>query len=239
MSSGTLILRCFLDALATISPHKESLATDPQIGLQFPQLSLQIGKVRSLCGSTEFCISGRKVGDSRSQFTLGCVCNAAISKKILQILTEGSVTEAHLHHFSRQIPVSGGRLWPMGGFISRRDEASGGWRAYFLGELNRLQRELPESRDRWAPHIPNRRVVAIAHQILNAVKRDDLPLPLLVAGSDGSIQIRWRRHRELSIFVRPDDAVEFLEVYPDGGMQEGLLKDPTEVPPLIDWLLAS
>ena len=132
----------------------------------------------------------------------------------------------------------------MSGFsFLRRGGDGGGWRAHFQAELNKLRREFPEGQDSWMPHAPGTRVAAIANTYVDAVERDDLPLPLLAAGSDGSLQIRWRYRKnsttkELSIFVHPY-VVEFLQIDPGGEMREGALTSPEQISPLIDWLLAA
>lgn len=112
------------------------------------------------------------------------------------------------------------------------------WRIHFMTELERLRRDLPEGSDSWRPHRPGSKVIEIAQKIVGSVQREDLPLPLLVAGSDGSLQIKWRFAKELSFFVS-SDAVEFLQVYPQGSMEEGSLKNPEQVRELVDWLLAA
>jgi len=119
-----------------------------------------------------------------------------------------------------------------------RHRNDGDWRAYFQSQLAKLQRELPEGADSFAPHRPTSHIVTLANQVANSLKRDDLPLPLIIAGSDGSLQIKWRKNRELSFFVSPE-AVEFLRVDPKNGMEEGSVKNPAHASELIDWLLAS
>jgi len=61
----------------------------------------------------------------------------------------------------------------------------------------------------------------------------------MIPGSDGSLQIKWRRIRELSFFVFPDAAPEFLQVFPDGQIAQGLLTNDQQAPSLINWLLAA
>lgn len=127
----------------------------------------------------------------------------------------------------------------MGTFSLLQRGGGGGWRTYFETQLAKLQKELPSGSDSWSPHSPPENVVRVAREIVSHIERDDLPLPLMIPGSDGSLQIKWRRIRELSFFVFPDAAPEFLQVFPDGQIAQGMLTNDQQAPSLINWLLAA
>ncbi|MGH7812527.1 MAG: hypothetical protein ACREQI_00790 [Candidatus Binataceae bacterium] len=127
----------------------------------------------------------------------------------------------------------------MSSFPSLRRWDRGTWLAYFQAELDKLQRSLPEGADSFSPRRPTKQILDVAQQIADSLKQEALPLPLVVAGSDGSLEIRWRlKLRELSFFVSPQ-AVEFLQVQGKGPIEEGTLKDPTHAQTLAKWLLAA
>lgn len=127
----------------------------------------------------------------------------------------------------------------MGGYsLLRGRGGDAAWRAHFHTEVARLRRELPPGADSWEPHRPKDEVVNIAEKIVGDIRRDDLPRPFVVPGSEGSLQIKWRTSpsKELSLFISPA-SVEFLQVDADR-MSEGDLKDSKSLLLLIDWLLS-
>ena len=70
------------------------------------------------------------------------------------------------------------------------------------------------------------------------ITRQEMPLPFIAAGSNGSVQVKWRHaKRELSFFIEPDKdhTVEFLQIEPDHA-RDGELSDLSEVPEFVDWL---
>lgn len=100
-----------------------------------------------------------------------------------------------------------------------------GWRSSLGQKLENL-RALPEGSDKWSAHRPTDRTLKTASFIVAHISREDMPVPLVAAGSDGTIQMKWHRtsDRELSFFVEADTAIEFLlvrngQVY-DGEIQE-------------------
>lgn len=53
-------------------------------------------------------------------------------------------------------------------------------------------------------------MVTLARQIVSRLDRD-LPQPILAAGTDGTIQIKWQKSEmETSIFIYPDCSLEYL-----------------------------
>lgn len=71
----------------------------------------------------------------------------------------------------------------------------------------------------------------MAKALIEAIPRPDMPLPIVAAGSDGSIEIVWRRNpqRELSCFIESDDMIALLSR--DGRVFEKSLGNN---PPLIN-----
>lgn len=112
------------------------------------------------------------------------------------------------------------------------------WRQYFPTELDKLGR-LPEGTDSFSPHRPHSEVLNVARQIADSLERDDLLLPLVAAGSDGSLQIKWQKDsRELSFFIS-SDGVEFVRVSAVGEIEEGPLGEPAQANELVARMLAA
>jgi hypothetical protein len=111
-----------------------------------------------------------------------------------------------------------------------------GWRSYFSVELERLCSLVPDEAG-YGPQPPTPKIVDQAQKVTSAIQRDDLPLPFVVPGADGSIQLKWRKaSRELSFFVFPD-SIEYLTV-DSNVVREGDLK-PSQVNEFVDWLLSA
>jgi hypothetical protein len=126
---------------------------------------------------------------------------------------------------------------------------SGGWRSYFYDELERLCSLIPDAGG-YGPKRPTQEIVQLARKVVSDIARDDLPRPLVIPGSDGSIQMKWRKSaRELSFFVF-SSSIEYLtveshtvNVLPAGitdaarTVNEGDLKNPAQLNEFVDWLL--
>jgi hypothetical protein len=111
-----------------------------------------------------------------------------------------------------------------------------GWRLYFSNELERLCSLVPDEAG-YGPRPPTPKIVNRAQEVTSAINREDLPLPFVVPGADGSIQLKWRKSsKELSFFVLPD-SLEYLVVDSDA-VREGDL-EPARVNELVDWLLSA
>jgi hypothetical protein len=109
---------------------------------------------------------------------------------------------------------------------------------YFLSELDKLE-QLPEGTDSFTPHRPRSEVLKFARQIADSLKREDLLLPLVAAGSDGSLQIKWQKNaRELSFFIS-SNGVEFVRISSSGEIEEGPLREPAQANELVAWMLAA
>jgi hypothetical protein len=110
-----------------------------------------------------------------------------------------------------------------------------GWRTYFSSELRRLG-SLVADAGGYGPQPPPKEIVELANQVVGDIKRDDLPRPFVIPGSDGSIQLKWRNSsRELSFFIC-SGSIEYLTVEPKA-VSEGDLQSPTQLNEFVDWLL--
>jgi hypothetical protein len=58
-------------------------------------------------------------------------------------------------------------------------------------------------------------------RVLGWLRKDELPVPAVVLGSGGTVQLEWRtRGKELEIELRDNDSIEFVKVNPDGEIEE-------------------
>jgi glycosyltransferase involved in cell wall biosynthesis len=82
-------------------------------------------------------------------------------------------------------------------------------------KLAELQ-SLPEGSDSWTAHRPANYVVKTAQQAAEQLigsARRELPNPQVAATAEGGLQLKWSfSDRELSLFVYPDQSIEFLFV---------------------------
>jgi hypothetical protein len=110
-----------------------------------------------------------------------------------------------------------------------------GWRAYFSKELEKLD-GLPAGVDSWRAHKPPAGAFKMARAIVDAVTRAEMPLPFVAAGSDGSIEVKWRRNpkRELSCFIEP--ATTMVLLVRDGQTFERDLDEPSRINEYINGL---
>lgn len=111
------------------------------------------------------------------------------------------------------------------------------WRTRLNTELTKLQL-LPENADNFSARRPSVDLVARAAAIVASISRDDMPMPVVAAGSDGSIQVKWRRgaHRELSFFFNPDKTAEFVLIKNEE-VKDGELKQPNQANEIANQLL--
>jgi hypothetical protein len=76
--------------------------------------------------------------------------------------------------------------------------------------------------------------------VLGWLGGNDLPVPAVVLGSAGTVQLEWRaKGKELEVELGKDNAVEFVKVYPNGDIEEGEEKAnlPQRLRGLTRWLL--
>jgi hypothetical protein len=110
------------------------------------------------------------------------------------------------------------------------------WRAHLFEALSELN-QLPSGQDSWEPHRPLHDTFQKAHALAETIQRHDLPLPLVAAGSDGSIQIKWRRERrELSFFINPDAPTQYLFVKNSDPFVEGEVSQLSQINKFVNWL---
>jgi len=98
----------------------------------------------------------------------------------------------------------------------RRSADDWGWREFVDNQLANLQR-LPDNSDGWTAHRPANYVVQTARQAAEQLitsSGEDLPNPFIAATSEGGLQLKWStKDRELSLFIYPDQSIEFLFVH--------------------------
>ena len=76
--------------------------------------------------------------------------------------------------------------------------------------------------------------------VLGWLGGNELPVPAVVLGSGGTVQLEWRaKGRELEIELRKDNAIEFVKVDPKGDIEEGEERAnlPQRLRGLTWWLL--
>jgi hypothetical protein len=58
--------------------------------------------------------------------------------------------------------------------------------------------------------------------VLRWLRTDELPVPSVVLGSGGTVQLEWRaKGKELEIELRDNDTIEFVKIFPSGDIEEG------------------
>lgn len=112
------------------------------------------------------------------------------------------------------------------------------WLEDSQNELHKLK-ELPENWDRYgSPKIENRAVKTTADLLTNLAKFG-MPKPRIFPVSGGGLQLEWQQNsRELEIEVLPDGKIEYLKVYEDGEMTEGVINE-ANVWQLVKWFRAN
>jgi hypothetical protein len=106
----------------------------------------------------------------------------------------------------------------MAAFAHRNTEFR--WQRELESALSKL-RELPEGSDSWGPHCPSEQMIEAARIIIGNITKD-LPCPIVAAGSDGTIQMKWRKSDfEISFFVYPDGTLEYLSRSNYSGRRSG------------------
>ncbi len=109
-------------------------------------------------------------------------------------------------------------------------------------KLASLQANLPSGSDSWTAHRPANDVVKTAKEVAERFVtsvRNPLPNPLIAATSEGGIQLKWSSGgREFSLFVYPDQSIEYLFVGADPSkVKSGGVKTLHQVAALADFLL--
>jgi hypothetical protein len=77
-------------------------------------------------------------------------------------------------------------------------------------------------------------------QVLAWLRKEDLPVPGVVLGSGGDVQIEWRANgKELEIDLRDNNTIEYVMVSSDGEIEEGESSHglPEKVRSLAGWLV--
>ena len=78
-------------------------------------------------------------------------------------------------------------------------------------------------------------------QVLEWLRKDELPVPAVVLGSAGTVQLEWRAQgKELEIELRDNDRIEYVKVFSDRSeIQEGEASSDlsAKLHDLTGWLL--
>jgi hypothetical protein len=138
---------------------------------------------------------------------------------------EGTIVAVGLHAPAHRVAEeafrgiqSGCMLWTMASIAHCKPEFR--WQCELVNALSKL-RELPEGSDSWSPHCPSEPMIQAAWAIIGKITKD-LPSPTVAAGSDGTIQIKWRKSDfEISFFVYPDGTLEYLSRSNYSGRKSG------------------
>jgi hypothetical protein len=80
----------------------------------------------------------------------------------------------------------------------------------------------------------------LTRDVLGWLRKDDLPVPAVVLGSGGSVQLEWRaKEKELEVELRDNNTIEFVKVSPTGDIEEGQAAAdlPGQLRDLTDWFL--
>ncbi len=115
---------------------------------------------------------------------------------------------------------------------------SGSWRVGLRRELEKLQHLPLEAADNFSAHRPSVTLMHRAAEIAASISRDDMPTPVVAAGSDGSIHVKWRNgaQRELSFFFNSDQTAEFVLIK-NAEVKEGELERPNQANEIANQLL--
>lgn len=79
-------------------------------------------------------------------------------------------------------------------------------------------------------------------QVLDWLREDELPVPAVVLGSGGTVQLEWKaKGKELEVELRDNDSIEFVKVSPSGTIEEGetSVNLSGKLHDLTSWLLQS
>jgi hypothetical protein len=59
-------------------------------------------------------------------------------------------------------------------------------------------------------------------RVLGLLRTDELPVPAVVLGPGGTVQLEWRaKDKELEVELRDNDTIEYVKVCPSGDIEEG------------------
>lgn len=79
-------------------------------------------------------------------------------------------------------------------------------------------------------------------RVLEWLRKDELPVPAVVLGSGGTVQLEWKaKGKELEVELRDNDTIEFVKVSPSGNIEEGetSVNLSGKLHDLTSWLLQS
>jgi hypothetical protein len=76
--------------------------------------------------------------------------------------------------------------------------------------------------------------------VLRWLGKDELPVPSVVLGSGGTVQLEWRaKGKELEVELRDNNTIEYAKLSPGGEIEEGeaVLNLPGKIHDLAEWFL--
>jgi hypothetical protein len=79
-------------------------------------------------------------------------------------------------------------------------------------------------------------------RVLRCLRKDELPVPAVVLGSAGTVQLEWgAKGKELEVELRDNDTIEYVKVSPQGEIEEGEAAHdlPEKLHELTGWLRRS
>jgi hypothetical protein len=112
------------------------------------------------------------------------------------------------------------------------------WLVETLKKLEKLS-QLPHNWDSYGAQPVRPDVLGLSVRILGSLEEEDLPVPLVTAGSSGTVQLEWEvEGRGLEMEILGEGRVGYLKVHPDGRMEEGEVSPLQEgLRDLLRWLL--
>lgn len=84
------------------------------------------------------------------------------------------------------------------------------WRRKFREQVSNLK-DVPSDLGSFGPNRPEPNVRGRLMLIIDNIRREDLPSPIVAATSGGGVQVKWTSAKgELSFFVYSDESAEYL-----------------------------
>jgi hypothetical protein len=115
---------------------------------------------------------------------------------------------------------------------------SSDWRKHAFNEIEKA-RDLGGRGGRFSSQRPSPQTFARARDLVNAIQRAELPLPIASAGPDGVLVIEWQIDRsELVFYVFDDSHIEVFVSAPKMEAQEETLSGVDQANQFVDRFVA-